>query len=226
MAKIWDIHLGSGPEQVVDAANRRTQRRPARHLHRPIQRGGAGRGVPSPRWRGVRPRQAGLAERTKAEDVTQEVFLRLWNQPDRFDPDRGSLRSFLLAQAHGRAVDAVRSSTRGTCGSPATPCGRPTPPMTCSTRCGTWPSPTRSPGHGRAARGGAAGDWTGVLRRTDLPRGRPAPRPARGHGEEPDPQRHAPHARRPLQRRGPRGERDSHEEASELLGVRARCGGR
>lgn len=58
----------------------------------------------------------GLAKRVlnnpaDAEDVTQEVFLRLWNQPDRFDPARGSLRSFLLAQAHGRAVDAVRSSS-------------------------------------------------------------------------------------------------------------------
>ena len=58
----------------------------------------------------------GLAKRvlqnpTEAEDVTQEVFLRLWNQPDRFDASRGSLRSFLLAQAHGRAVDAVRSSS-------------------------------------------------------------------------------------------------------------------
>jgi RNA polymerase sigma-70 factor, ECF subfamily len=58
----------------------------------------------------------GLAKRvlhnpTEAEDVTQEIFLRLWNQPDRFDPARGSLRSFLLAQAHGRAVDAVRSSS-------------------------------------------------------------------------------------------------------------------
>ncbi len=58
----------------------------------------------------------GLAKRvlnnpTEAEDVTQEVFLRLWNEPDRFDADRGSLRSFLLAQAHGRAVDAVRSSS-------------------------------------------------------------------------------------------------------------------
>src|SRR5271165_1037577 len=44
-----------------------------------------------------------------AEDVVQEVFLRLWNQPDRFDPARGSLRSFLLAQSHARAVDIVRS---------------------------------------------------------------------------------------------------------------------
>jgi RNA polymerase sigma-70 factor (ECF subfamily) len=56
----------------------------------------------------------GLARRvlnnaTEAEDVAQEVFLRLWNQPDRFDPARGSLRSFLLAQSHARAVDAIRS---------------------------------------------------------------------------------------------------------------------
>jgi RNA polymerase sigma-70 factor (ECF subfamily) len=52
-----------------------------------------------------------LQDGAEAEDVTQEVFLRLWRDPDRFDPDRGSLRSFLLAQAHGRAVDAVRSTS-------------------------------------------------------------------------------------------------------------------
>ena len=50
-----------------------------------------------------------LNNASEAEDVTQEVFLRLWNQPDRFDPGRGTLRSFLLTQSHGRAVDAVRS---------------------------------------------------------------------------------------------------------------------
>lgn len=52
-----------------------------------------------------------LRDRALAEDVVQEVFLRLWDHPDRFDPARGSLRSFLLAQAHGRAVDMIRSET-------------------------------------------------------------------------------------------------------------------
>ncbi len=50
-----------------------------------------------------------LNDRALAEEVVQEVFLRLWDSPDRFDPDRGSLRSFLLAQCHGRSVDIVRS---------------------------------------------------------------------------------------------------------------------
>lgn len=44
-----------------------------------------------------------------AEEVVQEVLLKLWSSPDRFDPDRGSLRSFLLTQAHSRAVDIARS---------------------------------------------------------------------------------------------------------------------
>src|ERR1700736_2012053 len=52
-----------------------------------------------------------LGDPAIAEEVVQEVFLRLWNMPDKFDPGRGSLRSFLLAQAHGRAVDLLRSDT-------------------------------------------------------------------------------------------------------------------
>ncbi|HVF33272.1 MAG TPA: sigma-70 family RNA polymerase sigma factor [Acidimicrobiales bacterium] len=46
-----------------------------------------------------------------AEEVVQEVYLRLWNAPDKFDPDRGSLRSYLLAQSHGRSVDLLRSES-------------------------------------------------------------------------------------------------------------------
>lgn len=52
-----------------------------------------------------------LADQTLAEEIVQEVFLRLWNDPDRFDPDRGSLRSYLLAQCHGRSVDLIRSES-------------------------------------------------------------------------------------------------------------------
>lgn len=52
-----------------------------------------------------------LADRTLAEEIVQEVFLRLWNDPDRFDPQRGSLRSYLLAQCHGRSVDLIRSES-------------------------------------------------------------------------------------------------------------------
>jgi RNA polymerase sigma-70 factor (ECF subfamily) len=58
----------------------------------------------------------GLARRllgvdAQAEEVVQEVFLRLWDQPEKYDPARGSLRSFLLAQCHGRSVDVLRSDT-------------------------------------------------------------------------------------------------------------------
>ena len=52
-----------------------------------------------------------LADREMAEEVLQEVFLRLWRAPERFDAGRGSLRSYLLAQTHGRSIDMLRSDT-------------------------------------------------------------------------------------------------------------------
>jgi RNA polymerase sigma-70 factor, ECF subfamily len=50
-----------------------------------------------------------LRDPSLAEDVVQEVFLSLWRNPGAFDPERGSLRTFLLTLAHRRAVDIVRS---------------------------------------------------------------------------------------------------------------------
>jgi RNA polymerase sigma-70 factor, ECF subfamily len=50
-----------------------------------------------------------LGDRSLAEDVTQDVFLKLWRNPHGFDPDRGKLRTLLLTQAHGRCVDVIRS---------------------------------------------------------------------------------------------------------------------
>ena len=52
-----------------------------------------------------------LLDEAMAEEIVQEVVLRLWNHPDKFDPVRGSLRSYLLAQCHGRSVDLLRSET-------------------------------------------------------------------------------------------------------------------
>ncbi|MGI8662324.1 MAG: sigma-70 family RNA polymerase sigma factor [Acidimicrobiales bacterium] len=49
-----------------------------------------------------------LCHRGDADDVVQDVFLRLWARPGRYDPTRGSLRSFLMMQAHGRSVDMLR----------------------------------------------------------------------------------------------------------------------
>ena len=44
-----------------------------------------------------------------AEEITQEVFLDLWQHPEKFDAQRGKLRSFLLARTHGKSVDFIRS---------------------------------------------------------------------------------------------------------------------
>jgi RNA polymerase sigma factor (sigma-70 family) len=53
-----------------------------------------------------------LADDAMAEDVTQEVFAFLWQQPERFDPTRGTLRSWLGVLAHRRSVDRVRGEMR------------------------------------------------------------------------------------------------------------------
>ena len=50
-----------------------------------------------------------VGDHARAEEICQEVFVRLWERCDRFDPQRGALRTFLLAMTHGRALDVVRS---------------------------------------------------------------------------------------------------------------------
>lgn len=50
-----------------------------------------------------------VGDSARAEEISQEVFLRLWERSSRFDVERGSLRAFLLAITHGRALDVMRS---------------------------------------------------------------------------------------------------------------------
>lgn len=62
--------------------------------------------------RHVRPVQAALARRcgpALAEEAVQEVVTRLWERPERFDSDRGSLRAFLTRDATCRTIDWWRS---------------------------------------------------------------------------------------------------------------------
>ena len=47
-----------------------------------------------------------------AEDVTQEVFVRLWQRPESYDPARGRLLSWLMSVTRNRAIDAQRRLAR------------------------------------------------------------------------------------------------------------------
>jgi RNA polymerase sigma-70 factor (ECF subfamily) len=49
-----------------------------------------------------------IGDARAAEDVSQDVFVTVWERPGSFDPDRGSLRTWLGTLAHRRAVDHVR----------------------------------------------------------------------------------------------------------------------
>src|SRR3954462_12073563 len=49
-----------------------------------------------------------LGSPAQAQDVTQDVFLKLWRSPRRFDPQRGELGAYLRLMARSRALDLYR----------------------------------------------------------------------------------------------------------------------
>jgi RNA polymerase sigma-70 factor (ECF subfamily) len=63
----------------------------------------------------VSPRVFGLVKRllrdhAQSEEVTQEIFLEIWQSATRFDPNKGGAATWILTMAHRRAVDRIRSS--------------------------------------------------------------------------------------------------------------------
>ena len=63
----------------------------------------------------VAPRVFGLVKRllvdhSQSEEVTQEIFLEVWQSASRFDPNKGGATTWILTMAHRRAVDRVRAS--------------------------------------------------------------------------------------------------------------------
>ncbi len=55
-----------------------------------------------------------IRDPARAEEVAQEVFLQVGQTAARFDPARGTAKSWVLTLAHRRAVDAVRHDQAAT----------------------------------------------------------------------------------------------------------------
>lgn len=53
-----------------------------------------------------------VGEPAVAEDIVQDIFVRLWQRPESFVPARGRFVTWLLSITRNRAVDEVRSRNR------------------------------------------------------------------------------------------------------------------
>lgn len=63
----------------------------------------------------IAPRVLGLVRRllrdhAQSEEVTQEIFLEIWQSATRFDAVKGAASTWIMTMAHRRAVDRVRAS--------------------------------------------------------------------------------------------------------------------
>jgi RNA polymerase sigma-70 factor (ECF subfamily) len=61
------------------------------------------------------PRVLGLVRRllrdnAQSEEVTQEIFLEVWQNAARYDPSKGGASTWIMTMTHRRAVDRVRAS--------------------------------------------------------------------------------------------------------------------
>jgi RNA polymerase sigma-70 factor (ECF subfamily) len=51
-----------------------------------------------------------VADREQAEDLVHDAFVATWQKIDRFDPTRGSLRSWIVTIVRNRAIDRLRGN--------------------------------------------------------------------------------------------------------------------
>ena len=51
-----------------------------------------------------------MGERQAAEDLVQEVFLKLWRGAGTYQVERGTVRTWLLSIVHNRGIDELRSA--------------------------------------------------------------------------------------------------------------------
>jgi RNA polymerase sigma-70 factor (ECF subfamily) len=61
------------------------------------------------------PRVLGLVRRllrdhAQSEEVTQEIFLEIWQNATRYDSSKGGASTWIMTMSHRRAVDRVRAS--------------------------------------------------------------------------------------------------------------------
>ena len=136
-----------------------------------------------------------LRDPAQSEEVMQEVLLEVWRTAARFDPSLGSASAWIMTLAHRRAVDRVRSEQRAA--------ARELRAATASIDYDevsdaalTTPGARAGPALPRRAdRPPARVGDAGLLRRLQLPGGRPAARRGGRHGQDA-------HARRPDQAAG------------------------
>lgn len=50
-----------------------------------------------------------VKKREEAEDVLQEIFLKIWDKADLFDADRGNVYNWIITLARNQAIDRIRS---------------------------------------------------------------------------------------------------------------------
>lgn len=53
-----------------------------------------------------------LRNPSHSEEVTQDIFLRVWEKGEQWDPEKGKLSSWLLTMARHAAIDRLRKETR------------------------------------------------------------------------------------------------------------------